>query len=195
PEPAPIPAPPAASGRGVLRGVLSPMPVTAAALGASVPVLLVADREAVDREHARLGRECGTALEQDRSAIAAMRAEIDRVMMSTDNFRDAVTAADRVKARVRIAEKELNGREAACREQVAAIYDAHAAARTMADLSGRFEFAGVTPGLWRVVALDPRSDPPRAWAMEALLAAGQTRDLDPRDDRLADPYWRTAPRP
>lgn len=193
PEPVPVPAPPPTA-TGVLRGVLRPMPVTAAALGASVPVLLVADREAVDREHARLGRECGTALDQDRTAIATMQAEVDRVM-AIDNFRDAVTAADRLKVRIKVAEKELAGREAACREQAAALYEGHATARTMADLAGRFTFEGVAPGRWRVVALDPRSDPPRAWAMEALLAAGQTRDLDPRDDRAPDPYWRTPPQP
>jgi hypothetical protein len=195
-----VAAPPArpAAGAATVSGILLPVRDRAATAGAGLPVLLVGDLDSLDREHSRKAAECRAGLDDRRREIARLREERERALMTIDNFRESVTAGDRLKERIHAAEKRLLEAEAGCRAEAEAVFDRHAVARTVSDTAARFVFSGVPPGRYRVVALDGRSEPPRAWSMECAVEAGETRVVDPRADLSPiDPFWRdgTASRP
>jgi hypothetical protein len=198
PEPAVTRPAPAATATATVSGVLLPVRDRAPTAGVGLPVLLVADLETLDREHSRHSAECRAGLDDRLREIAGLRQERERALMTIDNFRESVTAGNRLKERIAAAEARLAEAEAGCRAAAEALYDRHAVARTVSDTAARFEFAGVPPGRYRVVALDGRSEPPRAWSMDCAVEAGERRVVDPGVDRsLVDPFWRdgTAPRP
>jgi hypothetical protein len=204
--PAPEGDPPAAAGSGgtagagaapraagaIVRGVLLPVHGLAATPGGGLPVLLVGDLAVLDREHADAAERCRDGRTRQTAEIERLRRDLEQVLTKVDNFRDAVTRGNRIKEDLRAAEKTLLESELECRARADEIYGRHAVARTVADTAGRFEFADVRSGRYRVVALDGGSQPPRAWSMECDVAEGGTRTLDPRADRSpVDPYWRS----
>lgn len=198
----PVPAPPvaapsASAGSGALvRGTLLPVHGLAASPGVGLPVLLVGDLETVDREHAGAAERCRVQLGALRAEADRLKSEGEKALKTIDNFRESVSRGDRLKQEIAGLEARILREEAGCRAQAEALFDAHAVARTVTDSAARFEFPRVPPGRYRVVALDGRSDPPRAWSMECSPAAGEDRVVDPRADRSpVDPYWRTVPGP
>jgi hypothetical protein len=181
-------APAAAGGEATVRGVLAPESAGAPS-GAGLIVLLVADLQAVDREKAGAEAACRARLDDATRTLERVKAEKERALNSSDNFREAATRSDRLKTDLESAQKERLARLAECRRSALAIYENHAAARSIADGRGTFVFEHVAPGRYRAVAAEP-ADGPHVWSLECEVTGPGDVVLDPRRDRTpADPYW------
>jgi hypothetical protein len=189
PEGGPAPAAGAVSGGAVIRGVL-PSDGGADPAGAGMIVFLVSEPEALDREHGKAGEECRGQVNDRRERVIALRGELDRALNSSSNFRVAAQRNDRLKAQVEAAERDLRERLGACRRRAVAMVLERAVRRTAPDGSGRFEFNGVAPGRYRVIAVDPGGAAPVSWSFECSVAGSETKEIDPRSDRSpVDLYW------
>ncbi|HKN47654.1 MAG TPA: hypothetical protein VJ144_06760 [Candidatus Polarisedimenticolia bacterium] len=193
PEAGPAPLPqgtgkPFAAGVAV-SGVLLPPGDTAGPVGAGLIVQLLSDPEGFDREHGSAGEECRARLREATDRIAALRAQLDKALSSSDNFREAAQRNDRLKAQIAAAEQERAERLSGCRRAADAIIERHTVKRTVSDSHGAFIFDSVEPGRYRVAALEAGGDRPRAWLLDCLVD-GEPLVLDPRRDRAPiDPYW------
>jgi hypothetical protein len=180
---------PAQAGAGVagarIEGVLAPDIRTGGTAGAGVLVLLLRDSEALDAEHGRAGEECGARVREKDRQIEDLRAELQRALNSSSNFREATTRNDQARARLKGAERERLQAIEECRSRAEEIFQRFAVARAISDGNGRFGFEGVTPGHYRVVALEPGGDRPRSWSFGCIIEGTGTRVLDPRADRTA----------
>ncbi len=190
----------AAAGAGALvRGVLLPDPEWPPGIATSgLVVLLLADLEALDREHAAAGDACRARVATDRARTDRLQVEMDGAFHSSDNFREAAGRYDRLKQQVETASREGEEHVADCRKRADAILQKHAAKRAVSDASGSFEFPGVPPGRYRVVALAGEETGPRHWSMEFVVAGSETKVLDTIRDRSPFlPRWdlRAAPSP
>jgi hypothetical protein len=179
---------PSAAGVAV-SGVLLPPGDPAGSVGAGLIVQLLSDPEGFDREHGSAGEECRARLRETLDRIATLRAQLDKALSSSDNFREAAQKNDRLKTQIAGAELERAERLSECRRAAAAIIERHTVKRTVSDAHGAFLFESVAPGHYRVAALEAGGDRPRAWLLDCLVA-GEPLVLDPRRDRApVDPYW------
>ncbi|HEU4403166.1 MAG TPA: hypothetical protein VFT43_13790 [Candidatus Polarisedimenticolia bacterium] len=176
---------------GVVRGVLLPTPeARATTAGSGLIVLLLSNLEALDREHAAAGEECRTRIDAERAHVEALQADLLGALNSSDNFREATARSDRLRSQMEAAEKERLDHLTQCRRKAEAIFQRHTVARTISDDAGRFEFLGVQPGRYRVLATEVEGVAPRAWSLECRVEGPGTKVLDPRTDRSpVDPYW------
>ena len=127
--------------------------------------------------------ETVTVNDKDGKAIEGLRADLERALNSSDNFREAATRNDRMRTRLRAAEKERQLIVQECRGKAQDIFERAAVQRAISDGGGRFEFEGVEPGRYGVVALEPSGERPRSWSFECLIAGAEARVLDPSADR------------
>lgn len=195
PSPAPAPAPAtvarAEPARAAIRGVLAPQEGQGRP-GANVIVRLLADVGALDAEHARAGEACHAAVDPLNARIEQLRADSSKALNSSDNFRTAATASDALKKQTRAAEAERAAAIEDCRASAEAVFENHVAQRTIADGQGRFEFATVAPGAYRIVATEAAvgGSAPRTWSFDGRVEGSGAITLDPRASRSpVDPYW------
>lgn len=185
----PEPAAAAAHDGTTVRGVL-PSDGGFNPADAGMIVYLVSDPEAFDQEHGRAGEECRGQVGDRRERVSALRAELNRSLSSSDNFRDAARRHDGLRAQLEEAEQDLLGRLGACRRRAVAIVMERAVRRTAPDGSGGFEFRGVPPGRYRVIAMDPSGASSRSFSFECGVAGSGTKEINPRADRTqVDLYW------
>ncbi len=178
------------AGGTVVRGVLLAADDAPAPAGAGLIVMLLADLETLEREHGKAGEECRARVGEVTDRLERLRVDLDKALNSTDNFREAAQKNDRLKARIKEAEKDRADRIRACRQEADAILERHAVQKTISDARGAFEFSGVAPGRYRVAATEPGGDPPRAWLLDCAVTGDRAVVLDPRHDRSGvDPYW------
>ena len=146
--------------------------------------------EKIDEERAAVAAGCRTAVEKATAHIEELRVDLERALNSTDNFREAASRHDRGKAELAKAQALRGERVATCQSTAEAIYVRHTVSQTISDDTGRFEFTGVQPGRYRVVATEGRGAKVRAWSLECTVEGGETVTLDPsRDASLIDPFW------
>ncbi len=152
-------------------------------------VLLVSDLERLDQEHARAGAACSARLNAIDARLAALEKDYREALNSSDNFRVAATRSDRIRDELRAAESDRARASRDCRDEADALFQRHAARRTISDAGGRYEFDGVNPGRYRVIATRA-AEPPVAWAFDCPVEGGGTIVLDPGAHRSAfAPYW------
>jgi hypothetical protein len=184
-----VAAPP--PGGATITGVLLPTgDDRAAGPGAGLVVLLVGDLDALDAEHARAGGECRARLEASEAEIGRKRDDYRRGFNSSDNFREAARRNDTARRALEDAERAHRGAIDDCRRSADEVMHRHAVRRMISDPAGRFEFTGVPPGAYRVIAAEIGGAAPRAWALDCPVRDAATIALDPRTDRSAmEPYW------
>ncbi len=175
----------------LVEGVLQASPGDPAnAPGSGLIVFLLADLAALDRDHARAGEECRADLGEVDARLQRLRAEFERSLNSSDNFREATRRKDAVRSEIQKVEQERREVALRCRRAADAIFHRHAVQKTISDEAGRFAFTGVVPGRYRVVASETGGDRPRCWALDCAVEGPGTRVLDPGPDRSAfRPYW------
>jgi len=170
-------------GRTTVQGVLAPPMGAGGSAGAGVLVLLVGESAALETEHRKIGADCRARLDRKDHDIESLRAEVNQALNSSDNFREAAGRNDEVKIRLA---REQSGRldlVRDCRSRAQAVFEPSVVQRAISDGNGRFDFHGVPPGRYRVVAFETSGDKPRAWSFAFDLGDGETRVLDPIADR------------
>jgi len=192
--PAGASAPAAGRARGgegaSVRGVLLPPPGDPSNKpGSGLLVLLVSDLAVLDAEHARTISLCRADLGAATEALDRLKSEYAKALNASDNFREAATRSDRLKAELAAAAKARAQQVEDCRQKVEGVYQRHTIQRAISDDAGRFEFASVPPGRHRVVATESAGEHPRAWILECAVAGADSLVLDPRQDASpADPF-------
>ena len=179
--------PPAVGAR--IQGVLMPTKgMVPATVGANLVVLLIADVEKYEGERGTLETPCRLRVEAQDQAAEVAQALVNAAFNSTNNFTEASHRYDRAKADLAAAKK---GRAAAvkdCLDQADALSERYTVSRAPSDSAGRFEFSGLGPGAYRIVASDHRDGVDRAWAFDATTTTGATVVLDPIAAAAPDPY-------
>ena len=193
---APEPAAAAAGGSGTIpaparkatvQGVLAPPMGAGGSAGAGVLVLLVGESAVLDAGHRKAGEECRARLEQKDGDIESLRAESNRALNSSDNFREAASRNDQMKNRLARMQRERQELIRDCRSRAQEVFEPKVVQRALSDGSGRFDFQGVAPGRYRVVAFETAGDSPRSWSFAFEIAGDGTRVLDPIADRSPVP--------
>ena len=187
----PAPAPPAqqstspgtGSSGARVQGVLAPDIRSGGSAGANLLVLLVRESDALLADHHRAGEECRARVADKDREIEGLRSDLDRALNSSDNFREAATRSDRTRTRLKAVERERQVVVQACRGRAQEIFERAAVQRAISDGSGRFDFQGVGPGRYGVVALDPAGERPRSWSFDCLIVGAEAKVLDPAADR------------
>jgi len=170
-----------------VQGVLAPPLGAGGSAGAGVLVLLVKENSGLDSEHRKLGAECRARLDQKDRDLLALRAEADRALNSSDNFREASGRSDQARTRLATGQRERRELIQECRVRAQAVFEEAVAGRAISDASGRFEFQRVVPGRYRVVAFETTGDVPRSWSFSFLVEGNAPRALDPTADRSPVP--------
>ncbi|OLD62538.1 MAG: hypothetical protein AUI47_12200 [Acidobacteria bacterium 13_1_40CM_2_68_5] len=184
PPPAGPSALPGAAPTGArVRGVLAPDIRSGGSAGANLLVLLVRESAALLADHRRAGEDCRARVGDKDREIEGLRTDLEGALNSSDNFREATTRNDRTRTRLRAAERERQLIVQECRGKAQDIFERAAVQRAISDGGGRFEFEGVEPGRYGVVALEPSGERPRSWTFECLIAGAEARVLDPSADR------------
>jgi len=172
-----------------IQGVLMPARgMVPATVGANLVVLLIADVQKYDGERQALATSCESRIGAQDQAAQVAQALVNAAFNSTNNFTEASHRYDSAKADLNAAKK---GRAAAvkdCLGQADALAERFAVSRAPSDSSGRFEFSGLGPGAYRIVAGDHRDGVDRAWAFDATTTPGATVVLDPIAAAAPDPY-------
>jgi hypothetical protein len=187
----PIPAVAPSGGKATVSGVLMPTHAErTASPGAGLVVLLLIDLETMDPQHAETGRECLGKVTASWAEIDRLHSILNQQLNSTQNFREATERHDRAKREVKRAEDALVEQIVECRRAADGIFENYTVQRVISDLAGRFEFVGVDPGRYRVVATEIGGDQPRAWALDCPVDGPGPVVLDSRVDTAAvAPYW------
>jgi hypothetical protein len=170
-----------------VQGLLSPPMGAGGSAGAGVLVLLVGESAALDALHRKAGAECRARLDRKDHDIESLRAEVNRALNSSDNFREAAGRSDEVKNRLATGQRERQDLVRECRSRAQAVFEPSVVQRALSDGNGRFDFHGIAPGRYRVVAFETSGDSPRAWSFVFDLGDGETRVLDPSTDRSPVP--------
>ena len=137
----------------------------------------------LDSEHRKAGAECRARLDRKDRDLGALRAEADRALNSSDNFREASGRSDQAKTRLAAGQRERRDLIQECRARAQAVFEESVTGRAISDGSGRFEFQGVAPGRYRVVAFETTGDAPRSWSFSFQVEGTGPRVLDPNADR------------
>jgi hypothetical protein len=173
-----------------VQGVLQAAPGDPANTpGSGLVVFLLDDLGALDRDHARAGEECRAGLRQVDVRLERLNADLDKALNSSDNFREASQRRDAVRSEIQKAEQERRDVVLRCRRAADAILHRHAVQKAISDESGRFAFAGVAPGRYRVVAAETGGDRPRSWTLDCAVEGPGIRVLDSGDRSAFRPYW------
>jgi len=167
----------------VIQGVLTPPLGTGGAAGAGILVLLVAEGGSLDTDHRKLGTECRTRLDQKDRDLSTLRAQAEHALSSSDNFREASARNDQARVRLATGVRERRELIQECRTRAQALFEQAVTARAISDASGRFEFQGIAPGRYRVVAFEATGETPRSWSFSILVDGSAPRVLDPSADR------------
>ncbi len=170
-----------------VQGVLAPPLGAGGSAGAGVLVLLVKESSGLDSEHRKLGAECRARLDQKDRDLLALRAEADRALNSSDNFREASGRSDQARTRLATGQRERRDLIQECRARAQAVFEEAVTGRAISDASGRFEFQRVVPGRYRVVAFETTGDVPRSWSFSFLVEGNAPHALDPTADRSPVP--------
>ena len=171
---------------GVVAGLLAPPVGSTGQAGSGVLVLLVRDGTALDAEHRKTGEECAARLARKDSELGDLRADAVSALNSSDNFREAASRSDQAKARLASAQRERQDLVRECRARAQQVFEGSVAQRAISDGSGRFEFRGVAPGPYRVVAFEA-TGAERAWSFSFVVDGSGARILDPAKDRSPVP--------
>jgi len=177
--------PPGARIEGVLMPARGMVPAT---VGANLVVLLIADVEKYDAERQGLETTCQSRIGAQDQAMQDAQALVNTAFNSTNNFTQASQRYDRAKADLAAAKKGRAEAVRTCLEQADALAERFTVTRAPSDSSGRFEFAGLGPGSYRIFASDHRDGVDRAWAFDAATTPGATVVLDPLAAVAPDPY-------
>jgi hypothetical protein len=178
---------PSTARRAVVQGVLAPPLETGGPAGTGVLVLLVGESSDLDARHRKAGAECRARLEKQDRDLESLRAEANRALNSSDNFREAAGRSDQVRSRLARAQNERQDLVRDCRSRAQGAFEPSVLQRALSDGSGRFEFPGVPPGRYRVVAFEATGDRPRSWSFSFDVEGGRTKVLDPSADRSTVP--------
>jgi hypothetical protein len=181
---------PAAHGTGAtIQGVLMPTAgMVPATVGASLPVLLIADVAKYTAEQQALVTSCRARIASQDAASEEAQRRLDAAFNSSGNFTEASRRNDRAKADLAAAKKARDEAVSACVDEADALAQRFAVARAPADTAGRFQFASLDPGTYRVFASEHREGAVRAWAFDATVTPGATVVLDPVTAAARDPY-------
>jgi len=171
----------------VVQGVLTPSLGAGGSAGAGVLVLLVKESSVLDSEHRKLGAECRERLDQKDRDLATLRAEADRALNSSNNFREASARSDQAKTRLATGQRERRDLIQECRVRAQAVFEVAVTGRAISDANGRFEFQGVVAGRYRVVAFETTGDAPRSWSFTLQVEDSAPRVLDPIADQSPVP--------
>ncbi len=139
--------------------------------------------DALLADHRRAGDDCRARVGDKDREIEGLRTDLERALNSSDNFREAATRNDRTRTRLKAAEKERQLIVQECRGKAQDIFEHAAVQRAISDGNGRFEFEGVEPGRYGVVALESSGEKARSWSFECLIAGAEARVLDPAANR------------
>jgi hypothetical protein len=180
-------APVGTDSAGVVEGVLAPPVGSTGQAGSGVLVLLVRDGTALDAEHRKAGEDCAARVAGKDRELDDLRADVTRALNSSDNFREAAGRNDQAKARVATAQRERQDLVRECRARAQQVFEGSVEKRAISDGGGRFEFRGVAPGHYRVVAFEATGDQPRAWSFSFVIEGSAARVLDPAKDRSPVP--------
>lgn len=174
-----------------VRGVLLPLPGQKPdTVGAGLIVVLLDDLERLGSEHRALGEECRSGVKALDARIADRDAALRKALNSSDNFTTAAKRHDKAKADLAAARKERADYVARCIGRADEMFGARASARAISDASGRFEFPGVAPGRYWVMAGEHHEGAVRAWWLEFEVTGSEGAVLDPRSaTSVGDPYW------
>jgi len=170
-----------------VQGVLAPPLGAGGGAGAGVLVLLVKESGDLESEHRKAGAECRARLDRKDRDLGTLRAEADRALSSSDNFREASGRSDQAKTRLATGQRERRDLIQECRARAQAVFEVAVTGRAISDASGRFEFQGVVPGRYRVVAFETTGDVPRSWSFSFQVEGNGPRVLDPSADRSPVP--------
>ena len=151
-------------------------------MGAGVLVLMVDESAALEEAHKSAGEECRKQLIEKDKQLEATQAEVNRALNSSDNFREAAHRNDQLKARLAAEKRERADLIRDCRARALKVFEGSVAQRAVSDGSGRFEFEGVAPGRYQVVAFEAAGDNPRSWCFAFVVEGGGSRVLDPLTD-------------
>lgn len=191
-SPAPAAAPPAGTtpSATTLRGLLTPRPgMEPATVGGGLAVLFLPDPDATDAAHRTLGEPCRAALADLDKRLVTLDQDVQASLNSSSNFKEAAQRNDRAKAALAAAQRERADRLSACRGQAEAFFSGRAVARTVSDAAGRFEIAGLSPGRYRVVAMERTPSGARGWSMSAAIPQAAETPLEGGAADGPDPYW------
>jgi hypothetical protein len=184
-------APPAAPAAGAsLSGILTPLPgMEPSTLGTNLVVWLLGDPERLDADHKVIGEECRKSLAAQDALIADLDATLRNALNSSDNFRQAASRNDRAKSDLAAARKDRDRELAGCRDKADQLFSTRALLRTLSDGSGRFEFQGLAPGRYRVVATERNGSLARGWSLTARVEKAGPVVVEARVAAGPDPYW------
>jgi hypothetical protein len=173
-----------------LRGLLTPRPgMEPATVGGGLAVLFLPDPDALDAAHRTLGEPCRAALAELDLRLVTLDQDVQASLNSSSNFKEAAQRNDRAKAALAAAQRERVDRLSACRGQAEAFFSSRAVARTVSDAAGRFEIAGLSPGRYRVVAMERTPSGARGWSMSAAIPPAAETLLEGGAADGPDPYW------
>jgi hypothetical protein len=177
----------------VVTGVLVPIHgMEPATPGGNLVVLLVGNLASFDAEHRALGVGCRASMSASDEKIAALQNVEDKALNSTGNLAEATRRYDQAKADLAAARHDRAEALEGCRGRADALFARYAVARTLSEPSGRFEFRGVAPGTYRVIAGEHSASGARSWSIDCVVGEGAVGDvvIDPRTAPPGpDAYW------
>jgi hypothetical protein len=173
-----------------LSGILTPLPgMEPSTLGTNLVVWLLGDPEKLDADHQALGEGCRKNLAALDRRIADLDEALRHALNSSDNFRQAASRNDRAKSDLAAARKDRDRELAGCREKADQLFSTRALLRTLSDGSGRFEFQGLAPAHYRVVATERNGTSARGWSLDAPVKNAEPVVVEARAAAGPDPYW------
>jgi hypothetical protein len=184
-------APATPPGRVSVTGILAPRPGREPeTVGAGLLVLRVDDLDRLGAEHRVLGEECLGGAKALDARIADREAALRKALHSSDNFTTAAHRHDGAKAELARARKERADHVRRCLDRADDLFARRAVARAISDATGRYEFTGVAPGRYWIVAGEHRGETVRAWWLEVPVSGRNDIVLDARAvESVGDLYW------
>jgi hypothetical protein len=170
-----------------VQGILVPDLGSTGTAGGGVLVLLVKESESLDSEHRRVGAECKDRLEEKNRSLELLAKAADGALNSSNNFREASDRSDQARSKLAAEQKARRDVLRECRARAQGVFEKGVTGRAISDPAGRFEFQGVAPGRYRVVAFESAGDAPRSWSYSFQVEGTAPRVLDPAADRSPVP--------
>src|SRR5207249_10734677 len=108
---------------GGVQGGLAPPVGAGGGAGAGVLVLLGEENGDLGSEHRKAGAECRARLDRKDRDLGTLRAEADRALSSSDNFREASGRSDQAKTRLATGQRERRDLIQECRARAQAVFE------------------------------------------------------------------------